>query len=92
MRKGELKHTAFPLLPNSVPAWSVPLYTLVLPAVLFALHSVVLRYAAVTEETAELQQQTCRVALTYGPFGSMQESRQAVKAAGPWSPCLESAE
>jgi hypothetical protein len=43
MRKADLSHTAYPLLPNSVPAWSVPLYTLVVPAVLFALHSVVLR-------------------------------------------------
>lgn len=43
MRKADLTHTAYPLLPNSVPAWSVPLYCLVLPAVLFSLHSVVLR-------------------------------------------------
>lgn len=43
MRKADLTHTAYPLLPNSVPAWSVPVYCLILPAVLFSLHSVVLR-------------------------------------------------
>jgi hypothetical protein len=43
MLKADLTHTAYPLLPNSVPAWSVPLYCLVVPALLFSLHSLVLR-------------------------------------------------
>uniref|UniRef100_A0A383VZN4 Phosphatidic acid phosphatase type 2/haloperoxidase domain-containing protein n=1 Tax=Tetradesmus obliquus TaxID=3088 RepID=A0A383VZN4_TETOB len=41
--KAVLSDTNYPLLPNSVPAWSVPLYSLVGPAILMALHSAVLR-------------------------------------------------
>ncbi|WIA16712.1 hypothetical protein OEZ85_013367 [Tetradesmus obliquus] len=41
--KAVLSETNYPLLPNSVPAWSVPLYSLVGPAILMALHSAVLR-------------------------------------------------
>jgi hypothetical protein len=46
--KAVLAETNYPLHPNSVPAWSVPLYSLVVPAILMALHSAVLRWAAMT--------------------------------------------
>jgi hypothetical protein len=45
--KAVLAETNYPLHPNSVPAWSVPLYSLVVPAILMALHSAVLRWAAI---------------------------------------------
>jgi hypothetical protein len=45
--KIQLRDTSYPLYPNSVPAWSVPVIAIVLPAVLHALHCVVLRCACV---------------------------------------------
>lgn len=45
--KAVLSETNYPLLPNSVPSWSLPVYSLVVPAILLALHSTVLRCVAV---------------------------------------------
>lgn len=41
--KSLLAGTNYPLGPDSVPAWTVPLYALLLPAVAFGMHSLVLR-------------------------------------------------
>lgn len=41
--KDQLKSTNFPLLPNSVPTWIVPVYALLAPAAFFGLHSVVFK-------------------------------------------------
>jgi hypothetical protein len=44
--KSLLQSTSYPLRANTVPAWSVPLYTLALPVALFALHALLWRRPA----------------------------------------------
>lgn len=46
--KSSLSDFNYPLLPNSVPSWSVPVYSILVPAVCMVLHSVVLRCVSCT--------------------------------------------
>jgi hypothetical protein len=67
--KAVLAETNYPLHDNSVPAWSVPLYSLVVPAILMALHSAVLRCAVTSAVTMLIF--FARVLLLRGASGAL---------------------